>query len=244
MRSKTDSGMITYRDRFDIDYGICIIEQTVFENEDFRYEFRPAYKVIDILPKEFDGIPGLDLELRKETYVRENILPVFIADRVPPKNRENIHEELAEVGLQYYDALEWLLRTDRRYFGDSLRVVPVYPIGGCYEVDSNATTIASMCSDILNAMGKGKDIILDGKQLGLQECRAVADFARILLDNELKSKKLNPVGRRPKDVDPFELEQICKDISKGRMTLEEGLETLGISRATFYRRMKEFGLRI
>lgn len=56
----------------------------------------------------FQGIPSLNLDLKKEVYVRENILPTFILERVPSKNREDLYDLLKSVNLTYIDPIEYL----------------------------------------------------------------------------------------------------------------------------------------
>ena len=64
----------------------------------------------------------MDLDLKKELYIRENITPVFISERAPGKNREDLWELLKQCDMQYLNQLEWLIRTDTRYSGDKLFV--------------------------------------------------------------------------------------------------------------------------
>ena len=67
--------------------------------------------MIDLLDYDlFDGIPGLDLSLKKEKYTRKNIIPVFISERSPGKNRENLYELLHDCNMNYYNDLYTLLR--------------------------------------------------------------------------------------------------------------------------------------
>ncbi len=84
MKSVIKKGFICVKDEYNIVYRVCLL--THIENDDgtFRYEFRPNYFVISLLDSNlFQGIPGLNLDLKKEVYVRENILPTFISERVP-----------------------------------------------------------------------------------------------------------------------------------------------------------------
>ena len=51
---------------------------------------------MDLLPNNiFQGIPGLNLELRKDKYVRKNMTPVFISERTPSAHREDLWELLS-----------------------------------------------------------------------------------------------------------------------------------------------------
>ena len=86
-----------------------------FENEEFQYIITPFWEMIDTLSaRVFQGIPGIDMDLRLEHYYRVNYEPVFITERTPGRNREDLWELLDSVGLDYYDRLEWLIRTDLR----------------------------------------------------------------------------------------------------------------------------------
>ena len=70
----------------------------------------------------FAGIPGIKMEKRLSSYYRVNYEPVFITERTPSKNREDLWELLESVGLDYYDRLEWLIRTPMRAANDNLIV--------------------------------------------------------------------------------------------------------------------------
>ncbi len=120
MKSVIKKGFICVKDEYNIVYRVCLL--THIENDDgtFRYEFRPNYFVISLLDSNlFQGIPGLNLDLKKEVYVRENILPTFISERVPSKNREDLYDLLKSVNLTYIDPIEYLCRTTYKYFGDN-----------------------------------------------------------------------------------------------------------------------------
>ena len=77
---------------------------------------------INTLWREFQGIPGLDMSMRLERYYRVNMMPYFISERTPSEKREDLWELLEEVGLDYYDRFEWLLRTNMRCGTDNLIV--------------------------------------------------------------------------------------------------------------------------
>ena len=63
----------------------------------FTYVFTPYYEVIDLLsPPVFQGIPGLNLDRRKPVYVRDNRVPVFIGERAPNINREDLWHVLSK----------------------------------------------------------------------------------------------------------------------------------------------------
>ena len=113
MREITTQGDICLKDQYDFTYKVADIIYTEREDETFVYEIKPDYSVIDLLDaKDFQGIPGLDLDLKKESYIRENVIPVFISERAPGKNREDLWPLLKKYDMQYLNQLEWLMRTD------------------------------------------------------------------------------------------------------------------------------------
>ncbi len=123
MKKHITKAIILAVDKLNIQYPVCYLEQVYFEDDTYEYIFKPYYKVIELLNSDFfQGIPGLNLDLKKETYIRKNKIPTFIYERVPQKNREDLWKLLDEVGLDYLDHLEWLIRTDKTYTGDNFLV--------------------------------------------------------------------------------------------------------------------------
>lgn len=119
----TNSGVIKAVGRYGEKYSVGKIEYQIFFNEEYQYIFTPYWDVIDGLGADvFQGIPGIKMELRLEKYYRVNMQPVFITERSPSKNREDLWELLASVGLDYYDRFEWLIRTELTCGNDNLIV--------------------------------------------------------------------------------------------------------------------------
>ena len=103
--------------------SVAQIDYQEFDEENFQYVICPYWEIIDGLPScVFQGIPGIDMDLRLERYYRVNYIPTFIAERTPSENREDLWEILESVGLDYYDRFEWLLRTTMRAANDNLIV--------------------------------------------------------------------------------------------------------------------------
>jgi len=99
------------------------IEYQHFDDESFQYIISPFWDIVDGLPTNiFAGIPGIKMEKRLPSYYRVNYEPVFITERTPSKKREDLWELLEAVGLDYYDRLEWLIRTPMRAANDNLIV--------------------------------------------------------------------------------------------------------------------------
>ena len=103
--------------------SVAQIDYQEFDEENFQYVISPYWEIIDGLPASvFQGIPGIDMDLRLERYYRVNYIPTFIAERTPSENREDLWDILESVGLDYYDRFEWLLRTTMRSANDNLIV--------------------------------------------------------------------------------------------------------------------------
>lgn len=118
-----NSGIIYAVDRSGDKYAVSRVDFERYDDQNFQYIFSPEWSVIDSLPASiFQGIPGLDMSLRLERYYRVNMTPYFISERTPSEGREDLWELLEEVGLDYYDRFEWLLRTNMRCGTDNLIV--------------------------------------------------------------------------------------------------------------------------
>ncbi|MBD5515207.1 MAG: hypothetical protein HDR06_11370 [Lachnospiraceae bacterium] len=105
-------------------YLICKLEYCE-EDKNFKYIFTPDYKMIAFLQqnKGIDiSIQGINLNLHKKCYVRENFVPAFISERTPLRSRANLKELLGNVNPSEYIPLQWLKYTDLEYFGDKLIV--------------------------------------------------------------------------------------------------------------------------
>ena len=118
-----NAGIIKAVGRYGEKYCVGQIEYQHFFNEEYQYIITPYWDVIDGLDTSvFQGIPGISMELRLEKYYRVNMQPVFITERSPSKNREDLWELMESVGLDYYDRFEWLIRTSLVCGNDNLIV--------------------------------------------------------------------------------------------------------------------------
>ncbi|MBQ8292328.1 MAG: hypothetical protein IJX78_00820 [Bacilli bacterium] len=117
-------GIIKVYDRHNRNYSVGEIIFERFDDQNFQYIIKPYWKFIDQIPHGlFQGIPGIDMDLKKEAYYRVNMTPTFISMRTPSESRENVRELMKSVGLDYYDRFEWLLRSEMRCGDDNLIVV-------------------------------------------------------------------------------------------------------------------------
>lgn len=117
-------GIIKVYDRYNRNYSVGEVIFERFDDQNFQYIIKPYWEFIDQIPKGlFQGIPGIDMALRREAYYRVNMTPTFISMRTPSESRENVRELMRSVGLDYYDRFEWLLRSEMRCGDDNLLVV-------------------------------------------------------------------------------------------------------------------------
>ena len=194
--------------------SVAQIDYQEFDEENFQYVIIPYWDIIDGLPASvFQGLPGIDMDIRLDRYYRVNYIPVFITERTPSENREDLWEILESVGLDYYDRFEWLLRTTMRAANDNLIVerrrespiveafsperLPALQYGDRVIVDSLeqiGDTTAEFADNIFTAVTNGVDIVSqEGDVLVGMIARpamvSVAVTQRILERREYASKR-------------------------------------------------------
>lgn len=257
MREVKTTGMICIDDFFGFTYNVGKIEYFEREDESFKYVITPNYSVISLLPVSlFQGIPGIDLDLGREFYVRENRVPVFISERTPGENREDLWELLEACGMDYLNRLEWLIRTDTRYSGDPL-YAERYEDKSADEVISLEEISESECRSVrmirhlLKFLCLGRDIAV-GDSLICDDNRKAYYTLLMSLYKKEKSylresqregvRKAEQLGKGPGrkriPVDELKMHEVLEDYRKKRMNAGEACQKLGISRATFFRRLK------
>ena len=157
-----------------------------FDDQNFQYVVTPYWNQIRYLPVSvFSGLPGFDFDIKKDKYYRVNMTPTFIQMRTPGEAREDLWELLDEVGLDYYDRFEWLLRTDKRCGDDNLSVVRKREVKSlCFDLDGfdfndlqpgDKVSLSSI-SDI----GRGK------KDLGDYVYRLLANGVELYIEEETR----------------------------------------------------------
>lgn len=127
------TGIIQAVDQYGSRFSVGEISYQRFDDQNFQYVISPYWSMIQELPEGiFAGIPGIDLEHHKEHYYRVNLTPSFVEMRTPGPSREDLWELLEEVGLDYYDRFEWMLRAGKRCGDDNLIVVRKREAKRCY----------------------------------------------------------------------------------------------------------------
>ena len=248
------SGLICLNDEYRFTYRIATIEYEEWENGQFEYRFYPHYSVIDMMPsKLFQGIPGLNLSLRRSCYIRQNTVPVFIAERTPSENREDLYRLLDEVGMNTLNRLEWLIRTNRMYSGDRFYVTRAKKI---VTIETPSMFDLVKRSDLL--IGKLLDIICFGDNLHTNEIDITdknrTDCYRLLMpiyidtfvrrkkariEGIAEAKKRNVYkGRAAIALDPLRFEEIAEAYLNRELSADSAAAKLGISTSTFFRRLR------
>lgn len=135
--------------------SVAQIDYQEFDEENFQYVISPYWEIVDGLPASvFQGIPGIDMDLRLEKYYRVNYIPTFIAERTPSENKEDLWEILESVGLDYYDRFEWLIRTTMRAANDNLIV----------ERRRMSQVVEEFTAGMLSALQYGDKIVVDSME--------------------------------------------------------------------------------
>jgi len=255
MREVVTRGDICLNDDYNFTYKVAEIIYTEREDESFEYEIRPNYSVIHLLDsKDFQGIPGLDLDLKKESYLRENVIPVFISERTPARNRENLWELLEECDMQYLNQLEWLIRTNTRYSGDKLFAQrPENKTLETEAINDLGNRSAVICRKLLEVICYGDDVISPTLTVNDKNRKQYYDLLMALYSTERKfldlqrskgikvsAKKGNYKGRAKKRIDKLAAQEIFLDYQNKKINSTEAARLLEISKSTFLRRYREY----
>ena len=246
MISVINSASIAWKDEFGIQYRICRLDYIAWENGDYEYVFTPDYRVMDMLPMvEIGGIPGLNLDLRLEKYIRSNMEPVFMTERSPSRNRVDVWELMEEVGLDHYDRLEWLIRTNTYYAGDQLYVVRYEdPKEHVFDKPGKMDSV-KLCKEMLAALGSGGTIMISGSALDNSSCVNLGRSLRYILQCNKLANPDRPeparAGRKRKNLDRGTVEWVHYQMKLNLKTAEQLSKELGVSRSTLFRRLKECG---
>lgn len=255
------------------------ITYEAFENEDFQYIISPFWEIVDMLPPSvFQGIPGIDMDLRLEHYYRVNYTPVFMTERTPGPNREDLWELLDSVNLTYYDRLEWLIRTDLRAAVDNLIVERAREnprVGKAADREAFRKLVeegqygdeiqierlqllgknSEECTKMLNRLmhyGIRLSSKAEGISLSVEDYKGFLPVfsAMYAMDRDKRKRQQRQgierakqdgvyQGRKRKAVDRALFEDVAGRFQKNTISLEEALTLTGVSKSTFYRRLRE-----
>ena len=269
MKEHIVKGIIYAVDEINIEYAVCTIEQVTYEDQTYKYIFKPLYDIIDLCDTSFfQGIPGLNLELKKNEYIRENKTPTFIYERTPQENREDLWDLLEEVRMEYLDKLEWLIRTDRVYTGDNLIVKRFKKPSIKYDLDkivygdeihletinNHFKTTYEKLKILAEIAAKGASIETNEFCVDLNNREDVFNVTYSIYKSEYLSRKRKQrkgieeakkknlyKGRKKIKVSKPKLEEVIAKMDRNEITVKEALNILNLnSKSTLYRRIREF----
>lgn len=254
MREIITKGTICLDDSYGLTYHLATIEYTEREDESYKYIISPNYSVIALADSSlFQGIPGIDLKLRLDHYVRDNISPVFISERSPQKNRENLIECLDECNMDYLNPLEWLIRTNSKYAGDPLYVCRYEEVRTVYidSIGDMGNRSSHICRKLLENICMGNNIESSEISITNENRSSIYRLLMVLyskdkahLDRARREGIKNGAahgnyrGRVKVEIDPLKLAEITEEYRANKISGDEAAEKLGISRSTFLRRIK------
>ena len=243
MKMIEEKGLIVIKEK-GIMYNICDLIQQM-EGDDFRYIYIPHYEIIDLLPNDvdFEGIQGLNLDLRKEKYYREGI-PVFVYERSVPRSRVDLNEILKQCKLSYYDPMGIMINRKGRYNGDNLFVINPVPKQEINIPFSKMTDTYKTISQILKSIAMNNMVLIDGNEVDYKTAFMFLYPVYLkLYDKKLKEQKNTVKGKRgrpQKNYVQSDFEQILTMYLQKEISMKEALRILNISRSTFIRRMRRY----
>lgn len=182
----------------------------------------------------------------KKEYIRENIQPVFISERVPSNPREDYYDILASLKMDYMNPIEYLIKTKESYSGDNL-----YVISYTERETVNLNNIIEKCNSlgiikiILNNLAKGNKLILNNTEINNSKTFEVLKFIYQKQLNEqiikpkkgiekAKSDKIYK-GRKAIKIDMLTFYEQIDLVKKGIITNDDAIKNLKISKSTYYR---------
>jgi len=230
-------------------FKVAKITYDLFEDESYQYIFEPYYDVVDgLAPVDWGGIPGINLDLRRERYYRVGVIPTFISERTPSPSRVNLKEELERANLDYLNRLQWLINTDTVYTGDKL----VVQQDGFNNFTGFSTKSAQWHAlSVLQLLGMRLPIDIDGIHFSDQERSTLIKAYLIEYEflatkrrqrqniGQLEAKERGVyTGRKPIEVSLPLLDEVRQKLKAGRITLKDALAITKLSKATLYRKFK------
>ena len=254
MKKYKSGGTICIAGPFNITYAVCNIEYILDEDDSFKYIFTPNYSVIELLEDDvFQGIPGLNLELKKTQYVRENKTPTFISERVPSSNREDYNELLAKVKMDYMDPILYLIRSKEQYSGDKLFVLGKIKSKTInFDTNNSIKTNNALIKSLLENICIGNNVkinsrIIDDSNRKIFYDLLIALYSRSLNHNkELQKNGIEKAkaerkykGRKPTYVDELMYYELLDKVNKKEISPKDAANNLGISIDKYYRLKKK-----
>jgi len=234
-------GYISYKFNDEIYFKIAKLVYNKFEDEQFEYIFYPFYDVLDALV--FVEIPGIDLTMRREKYYRTNLTPVFVSERIPPKNRVNLQKELKESGLNYYNPFLLLLDSPKTYGGDKLYLKSSAFFNQKEAALNSNHDLYKIVPHILKKLAMRTNFYLGNIEIN-EKNRTILIKNYLYLygcvSNYYGKKSVESIGRKRQEISKIVLKEIWKQYKNKIITIDEAVKKSGLgSKRTLYRRIKE-----
>lgn len=257
MKEYRSKGTLCVKTEHNLVYKFCDLEYIYNEDDSFKYIFTPNYSVIKLIPtKYFQGIPGLNLDLKRKEYIRENMTPVFIKERVPQESRIDYYKFLKSVNLDFMDPILYLIRTDLQYSGDNIYLLPYEEKETInYDNIKSHKNNNALIKDMLIDICKGNNVILHNQLIDDENRKGFYEFlleiySRNVKNNKQKQKegikKAKEIGkykgRKPKPFDYDGFIKLLEKVNNKEMTAKKCAEELGISIDKYYREKKKFDM--
>ena len=253
MKTFQSKGTICIKGPYNLVYAVCDITYKLNKDDSFKYVFKPNYLVIQLLDSSiFQGIPGLNLSLGCEEFIRTTI-PTFISERVPSPGREDYIDLLEKVNMNYMDPIEYLIRTSEQYSGDLLFVKPFKEKEQIFldNYKSNKTNSA-LIKEILCNICLGNDVFINNQMIDDSNRKIMHDVLISLYARSYDQRKERQSegiskakkeglykGRKPVKVDQMLFLELLSKIKNKEITPKEAAKKLKISIDKFYRLRKE-----
>ena len=233
-----------FKDNFQLD-SILLEDKRVIRDAIHNY-IHVDYDVILSLinSSEFDGIQGIDLSKKQDSYFRD-FIPVFVYERIPQESRQDIREYLSKLDLDFYDPLEIMLRDKNKYCGDSLMVVDYikneikdYDDLICYKKTEDNI------KNVLQEIAYGNLITINGFKLDrnlyyMSNYKLIANYLAEIENIETKIEK-SPEAIKKLNEEYYQVFDLYKEKS---LTLDESMVLTGLARRSFFRKLKEYSLK-
>lgn len=253
MKTIESKGTICIKGKYNLIYRVCDIFYCLSSDGNYSYTFIPNYSVIELIDSEyFQGIPGLNLDLKEEKYIRVNRVPTFISERVPSSNREDYVSLLEKYNMEYLDPIEFLIRSNEQYSGDTLFVSEYKEKETIQFASPSHNTNSAVIRKLLEDICKGNDIIINNQLISDNNRKNFHDvfmeiYGRAYSLNKKTQKEGIQIakenkkykGRKPISVDELKFLEYLSKVKERELSATSAAKKLGISIDKYYRLKKQ-----
>ena len=150
--------------------------------------------------------------------------------------------------MEYLNRLEWLIRTNLKYSGDNFYVIRYEEENNISNINmnKNGLNLHSIIRILLNEICKGNIVRIDDYEINNNNRKDVYNILIKLYSKSYESKinsinsSINKRGRKKKEISSILKYNIFEKYLNNRISVEEALTLLNISRSTFFRELKKY----